>query len=163
MQHIHTENKILSPEQAHAQIETWKNLGNDVIFTNGCFDILHIGHVDYLQKAKNIGGKLIIAVNTDASVKRIKGSKRPIVDQTARMRVLASLEFVDCITWFDEDTPLDLITYLKPNVLVKGNDYSIETIVGADVVISNGGRVDTIPLVEGYSTSNIIDKIMESN
>lgn len=157
-----TENKILSIHQAFDLITTWKNEGESVIFTNGCFDILHLGHVDYLQKAKNIGGKLIIGVNSDDSVRRIKGAKRPIVNENSRMRILASLEFVDCVVMFNQDTPLDLISFLLPDVLVKGNDYSIDNIVGADVVMKNGGRVDTISLVEGQSTSSIIDKILES-
>ncbi|MEQ6121176.1 D-glycero-beta-D-manno-heptose 1-phosphate adenylyltransferase [Reichenbachiella sp. MALMAid0571] len=158
---MQTENKISTPQQALEKINVWKSEGVPIIFTNGCFDILHVGHVDYLQKAKNIGGKLVIGVNTDKSVRRIKGDNRPIVDENARMRVLASLEFVDCVTWFEEDTPLELISCLLPDVLVKGNDYSIDNIVGADIVMEHGGRVDTISLVEGYSTSNIVDKIIK--
>jgi len=158
---MQTENKITTPQEALEKITAWKKEGASIIFTNGCFDILHVGHVDYLQKAKNIGGKLIIGVNTDKSVRRIKGKNRPIVDENARMRVLASLEFVDCVTWFEEDTPLELISHLLPDVLIKGNDYTIDNIVGADIVMENGGRVDTISLVEGYSTSNIVDKIIK--
>ena len=158
---MQTENKISTPQEALEKITAWKKEGASIIFTNGCFDILHVGHVDYLQKAKNIGGKLIIGVNTDKSVRRIKGKNRPIVDENARMRVLASLEFVDCVTWFEEDTPLELISHLLPDVLIKGNDYTIDNIVGADIVMENGGRVDTISLVEGYSTSNIVDKIIK--
>lgn len=159
---MRTEDKILSKDQASELIKTWKDKGESIIFTNGCFDILHLGHVDYLQKAKNIGGKLIIGVNSDNSVRRIKGTSRPIVDENSRMRILASLEFVDCVVKFDQDTPLELISFLLPDVLVKGNDYSIDNIVGADIVMGNGGRVDTIALVEGQSTSGIIDKILES-
>ncbi|MEQ9285793.1 MAG: D-glycero-beta-D-manno-heptose 1-phosphate adenylyltransferase [Cyclobacteriaceae bacterium] len=158
---MQTEKKIAAPEQMLETIKNWKNDGFPIIFTNGCFDILHVGHVDYLQQAKNLGGKLVIGVNTDESVRRIKGQDRPIVDEQARMRVLASLEFVDGVTWFDDDTPLELISLLLPDVLIKGNDYSIDNIVGADVVMKNGGRVDTIPLVEGYSTSSIVDKIIK--
>lgn len=159
---MRTENKILSTDQTSELIKTWKGEGESIIFTNGCFDILHLGHVDYLQKAKNIGGKLIIGVNSDDSVRRIKGTSRPIVEENSRMRILASLEFVDCVILFDQDTPLELISLLLPDILVKGNDYSIDNIVGADVVLKNGGRVDTISLVEGQSTSGIIDKILES-
>jgi rfaE bifunctional protein nucleotidyltransferase chain/domain len=159
---LRTENKILSTDQTSELIKTWKGEGESIIFTNGCFDILHLGHVDYLQKAKNIGGKLIIGVNSDDSVRRIKGTSRPIVEENSRMRILASLEFVDCVILFDQDTPLELISLLLPDILVKGNDYSIDNIVGADVVLKNGGRVDTISLVEGQSTSGIIDKILES-
>lgn len=157
-----TENKISSTGQALGLIQTWKKEGEPITFTNGCFDILHLGHVDYLQKAKNIGGKLIVGVNSDDSVRRIKGALRPIVDENSRMRILASLEYVDCVIPFDQDTPLELISLLMPDVLVKGSDYSIENIVGADVVLKNGGRVETISLVEGQSTSGIIDKILES-
>jgi len=159
---LRTEDKILSTDQTSELIKTWKGEGESIIFTNGCFDILHLGHVDYLQKAKNIGGKLIIGVNSDDSVRRIKGTSRPIVDENSRMRILASLQFVDCVTLFDQDTPLELISILLPDILVKGNDYSIDNIVGADIVMKNGGRVDTISLVEGQSTSGIIDKILES-
>jgi len=159
---LRTEDKILSKDQASELIKTWKDKGESIIFTNGCFDILHLGHVDYLQKAKNIGGKLIIGVNSDNSVRRIKGTSRPIVDENSRMRILASLEFVDCVVKFDQDTPLELISFLNPDILVKGNDYSIDNIVGADIVMENGGRVDTIALVKGQSTSGIIDKILES-
>ena len=159
---MQTENKISSTNQALDLIRIWKEKRESIIFTNGCFDILHLGHVDYLQKAKNIGGKLIIGVNSDDSVRRIKGDLRPIVDQNARMRILASLQFVDCVTLFEEDTPFELIHLLLPDVLVKGNDYSIENIVGADIVLGNGGRVETIELVKGHSTSSIVDKIMES-
>lgn len=158
---MQTEKKIAPPGQMLKTINDWKKDGFPVIFTNGCFDILHVGHVDYLQQAKNLGGKLVIGVNTDESVKRIKGPDRPIVDEQARMRVLASLEFVDGVTWFDNNTPLELISLLLPDILIKGNDYSIDNIVGADVVMKNGGRVDTIPMVEGYSTSNIVDKIIK--
>jgi rfaE bifunctional protein nucleotidyltransferase chain/domain len=154
-----TETKIKSRAEAAETIAAWKKEGIPVVFTNGCFDILHIGHVDYLEKAKNLGGKLVVGVNTDASVKRLKGDERPVVDEKARMRVLAALEFVDCVTWFDEDTPLALISAILPDVLVKGNDYSVDNIVGAEVVMKNGGRVDTIPLVEGYSTTQIVEKI----
>ena len=159
---MRTEDKILSTDQTSELIKTWKDEGESIIFTNGCFDILHLGHVDYLQKAKNIGGKLIIGVNSDDSVRRLKGTSRPIVDENSRMRILASLEFVDCVILFDQDTPLELISLFLPDILVKGNDYSIGNIVGADVVMKNGGRVDTISLVEGQSTSGIIDKILES-
>jgi rfaE bifunctional protein nucleotidyltransferase chain/domain len=159
---LRTEDKILSTDQTSELIKKWKDNGESIIFTNGCFDILHLGHVDYLQKAKNIGGKLIIGVNSDDSVRRIKGISRPIVDENSRMRILASLEFVDCVTLFDQDTPLELINMLLPDILIKGNDYSIDNIVGADVVMKNGGRVDTISLVEGQSTSGIIDKILGS-
>lgn len=143
------------------KVEIWKFNNQDVVFTNGCFDILHLGHVDYLEKAAALGKKLIIGVNTDASVKTLnKGKERPINDEYARMRILAALGFVDAIILFSEPTPLELITALKPSILVKGNDYSVENIVGADVVLKNGGEVKTIELVEGYSTTKVINKIL---
>lgn len=158
-----TATKITDKSSAIAQIRQWKNQGNEVVFTNGCFDILHLGHVDYLEKASQLGQKLIIGVNTDASVKRLKGEQRPINPENARARILAALSFVDLVVLFDEDTPLNLISELIPDVLVKGNDYKISNIVGADVVMENGGEVKTIELVDGFSTTNIIDKIRINN
>lgn len=155
-----TSDKILTKEQASERLADWKKQGK-VVFTNGCFDIIHLGHVDYLEKARKLGQKLVVGLNTDASVQRLKGKTRPITDQTSRARVMASLEFVDAVILFDEDTPLELISYLKPDILVKGNDYTVENIVGADVVMKNGGTVETVPLVNGYSTSNVIEKIKQ--
>lgn len=131
----------------------------EVVFTNGCFDLLHLGHVDYLEKAANKADKLVVGLNTDDSVRNIKGSQRPITDETSRSRIIAALEFVNLVVFFDEDTPKKLIETLKPTILVKGSDYLAENIVGADFVIENGGRVETIDLVAGYSTSSIIEKI----
>jgi len=153
-----TSSKILNKEQLNEILPQWKKEGK-VVFTNGCFDILHLGHVDYLEKARNLGQKLIVGLNTDQSVQRLKGPARPICDESSRARVMASLEFVDAVILFDEETPLELISALKPDILVKGNDYTIENIVGADVVIKNGGSVETVPLVNGYSTTNVIEKI----
>lgn len=130
-----------------------------IVFTNGCFDIIHTGHVTYLEKARALGDLLIIGLNTDASVKRLKGPNRPINSQEDRAIVLNALKSVDYVTFFDEDTPLELIGELMPDVLVKGGDYKIEDIVGADLVMNNGGRVQTIPFVEGKSTTSIITKM----
>lgn len=151
--------KIYTKEQLKGVIEKWKTEGGDIVFTNGCFDILHIGHVDYLEKSKALGNRLIVGLNTDNSVKRLKGPTRPVTDEYARGRVMASLGFVDAVIFFDEDTPFDLIDYIKPDILVKGDDYTIEKIVGADIVLENGGEVKTVPLVKGYSTTDIISKI----
>jgi len=156
-------NKIKSLAQAKAQVEEWRNQGLKVVFTNGCFDILHLGHVDYLEKAAGLGNRLVIALNTDDSVSRFKGPERPIQDQNSRARILSSLQFVDMVVLFDEDTPLELISSLIPDVLVKGSDYLAENIVGAEVVKKNGGEVKTIDFVSGYSTSRIIEKIKKSN
>jgi D-glycero-beta-D-manno-heptose 1-phosphate adenylyltransferase len=153
-----TSEKILSKEDALPFINEWKKKGK-VVFTNGCFDILHLGHVDYLEKAKKLGSKLILGLNTDKSIQRLKGPDRPITDEYSRARVIAALEFVDAVILFEEETPYDLISYLKPDILVKGDDYAIENIVGADVVLENGGTVKTVSLVKGYSTSTIISKI----
>ncbi|TAF63778.1 MAG: D-glycero-beta-D-manno-heptose 1-phosphate adenylyltransferase [Cytophagales bacterium] len=157
-----TADKIQNLSSVQQQIQQWKTEGQKVVFTNGCFDILHIGHVDYLEKAKLVGDKLVVAINTDASVKRLKGQSRPINPEYARARLLAALSFVDAVVYFEEDTPLQVIEKLLPNVLVKGNDYQISNIVGADVVIANGGEVLTIALTEGFSTSKIIDKIQHN-
>lgn len=158
-----TANKINSLNEALEKVDVWRKEGNKMVFTNGCFDILHIGHVDYLEKAKALGDKLIVGLNTDESVSRIKGPERPIVDEYSRSRVMASLAFVDMVVLFNDSTPLELIKALKPDVLVKGNDYLAENIVGADFVISNGGKVETIALVSGYSTTNIVNKIKHLN
>jgi D-glycero-beta-D-manno-heptose 1-phosphate adenylyltransferase len=138
----------------------FKNL--TLVFTNGCFDIMHLGHVDYLSKAADLGNVLIVGLNSDESVRKIKGVSRPISDIHSRSLVLASLSFVTAVIIFEEETPLDLIKFIKPDILVKGKDYTIENIVGADDVIENGGKVVTIDLVEGYSTSLIEDKIKRS-
>ncbi|SFC14863.1 rfaE bifunctional protein, domain II [Flexibacter flexilis DSM 6793] len=152
-------NKIQSLDQAIAQVQDWKNQQQKIVFTNGCFDILHLGHVDYLEKARNLGDKLVLGLNTDASVSRLKGSLRPVVSEYARARVMASLAFVDLVVLFGEDTPLRLIEAIEPDILTKGNDYTIQNIVGADFVLARGGQVLTVPLVENYSTTNIINKI----
>ena len=135
--------------------------GNKVVFTNGCFDILHAGHVDYLVKAKEKGDILIVALNSDKSVKRIKGPNRPIINEYERAYLLVNLKPVDYVTFFDEDTPLEIIKDLIPDILVKGADWSIDKIVGRDVVEAGGGRVETIEFVNNQSTSKIIETIVE--
>jgi rfaE bifunctional protein nucleotidyltransferase chain/domain len=138
----------------------YKSRGMNVVFSNGCFDILHKGHVEYLAKARDCGDVLVIGLNTDGSVKRIKGPSRPVHDNDTRAIILAALQFVDHIVFFDENTPAKLIETLVPDVLVKGADYKIENIVGSSVVIANGGEVKTIALTEGHSTTNIINKLL---
>ncbi|HNP49047.1 MAG TPA: D-glycero-beta-D-manno-heptose 1-phosphate adenylyltransferase [Bacteroidia bacterium] len=130
-----------------------------IVFTNGCFDILHLGHIDYLSKAADLGDVLIVGVNTDASTSRLKGKHRPINSQDQRSMLLASLHFVDGVVLFDEDTPQELIKAVRPSILVKGSDYSPETIVGADFVKSYGGKVQTIDFLPGFSTSSIEERI----
>ena len=151
--------KIADWSNAKERVESWKNEGDKIVFTNGCFDLLHVGHVDYMEKARNLGDKLIVAVNSDNSIKRLKGVGRPITDINSRSKVLAALGFVDLVVVFDEDTPLELISELIPDILVKGNDYLAENVVGADIVIKNGGEVVTLELIKGYSTTSIIERI----
>ncbi len=145
------------------KVRSWQEDGQSVVFTNGCFDLLHVGHVDYLEKSRMLGDKLVVGVNADASVNRLKGPERPLNDENSRSRILASLMFVDAVVIFEEDTPLQLIETLKPNVLVKGSDYHLGNIVGANSVLENGGKVLTVELVEGYSTSGLVNKIKKSN
>ena len=154
-------NKIFSLELVKEILTAWKKAGEVIVFTNGCFDIIHLGHVDYLEKARNLGDKLVIGLNTDSSIKKLKGSGRPILDEHARSRILASFEFIDAVILFSEETPLNLIREVSPDILVKGNDYNPQNIVGADFVKSYGGKVITIELIPGYSTSGIIKKIKE--
>ncbi|MBS7563542.1 D-glycero-beta-D-manno-heptose 1-phosphate adenylyltransferase [Mucilaginibacter sp. Bleaf8] len=141
------------------QVDNWKQQGQKVVFTNGCFDLLHIGHITYMAKAAELGDKLIIGLNSDASVRRLKGPDRPVNNQNSRAMLLATLFFVDAVVVFEEDTPLNLISTLLPDILIKGGDYQIENIVGATEVMANGGEVKTIDFVEGYSSSAIIKKI----
>lgn len=141
------------------QVNVWRTKPVKIVFTNGCFDILHTGHVQYLEEAKSLGDKLIIGLNSDASVKRLKGAERPVNHQEDRANVLAALGFVDGIVIFDEDTPAKLIEALCPDILVKGGDWPVEKIVGSDFVLKNGGQVLSIPFREGHSTSGIIEKI----
>ncbi|MEN7550631.1 D-glycero-beta-D-manno-heptose 1-phosphate adenylyltransferase [Rapidithrix thailandica] len=150
--------KVYSLAALQEQVKIWKQNGQRVVFTNGCFDILHLGHVDYLEKTAAMGDKLIVGLNSDASVKRLKGESRPVNPEHARARVLAALGFVDAVVLFAEDTPFELISGLLPDVLVKGGDYTVETIVGADIVMQHGGEVKTVALVDGFSTTEIIRK-----
>jgi rfaE bifunctional protein nucleotidyltransferase chain/domain len=152
-------NKILDLKAAKNKVITWQAEGQKVVFTNGVFDLLHLGHITYLAKAADLGDKLIIGLNADSSVKRIKGDDRPVNDQNNRAALLAALFFVDAVTVFDEDTPQNLISMLLPDILVKGADYSVENIVGAKEVLANGGEVKTITFVDGYSSTAIINKI----
>ncbi len=156
----HIKSKVIADDLAvNRQVAVWKFLNKKIVFTNGCFDILHRGHVEYLAKAAELGEILVIGMNTDASVQKIKGPGRPVNSEHARADVLAAIGFVDAVIFFDEETPYELIKKVEPNVLVKGSDYEINDIVGHDIVESYGGRIITIPLVDGYSTTSIIDKI----
>lgn len=148
--------KILDNKTLEQRLDSWHKEGKKIVFSNGCFDILHRGHVEYLSKAADLGDILVIGLNTDASVKRLKGPSRPVNDEKARAVVLAALEFVDAIVFFEEGTPYNLIKFVMPDILVKGKDYKAEDIVGYDIVTGNGGKVETIELVDGFSTTNIL-------
>src|ERR1700744_5639261 len=154
-------NKIQDLPSLQTKLAGWKSEGKKVVFTNGVFDLLHIGHITYLAKAAGLGDKLIIGLNSDSSVKRIKGEGRPVNDQNSRSVLLAALFFVDALIVFNEDTPHQLITALLPDILVKGADYAIENIVGGKEVLANGGQVKTIDFVNGYSSTSIIQKIRD--
>ena len=155
-------NKILKLNVLAKKVLEFSLKGESIVFTNGCFDIIHTGHLHTLSEAKFKGSKLIVGINSDASVKRLKGEKRPIQNEKERALILASLSFVDYVVLFEEDTPLNLIKILKPNVLVKGGDYKLQEIVGADIVLNNGGKVEMIPFLEGNSTTNTIQKIIDN-
>ena len=133
-----------------------------VVFTNGCFDLVHQGHIDYLSKARDLGDVLVVGLNTDASVRRLKGPRRPINDEYSRALLLASMLFVDYVVLFGEDTPYELIKTLQPDILVKGSDYRPEDIVGYDIVMAKGGRVETLDFLPGFSTTAIEDKILKN-
>jgi len=153
--------KIKTIETISQTIEDLKSKGKRIVFTNGCFDILHVGHIRYLEKAKSLGDILVVGLNSDRSVRTIKGPDRPILPELERAEVLSGLWCVDFITLFNEPTPLELITSIKPNVLVKGGDWTKETTVGKEVVEGSGGEVIILPFVEGSSTTNIIETILK--
>lgn len=155
----HIRNKIVEPSFFNKHEEELHQ--KSIVFTNGCFDLLHVGHVTYLAQAKALGDVLVIGLNSDDSVRRLKGPNRPVNEQNARALVLAALESVDYVVFFDEDTPYNIITHVKPDILVKGGDYKIDNIVGGDFVRARGGQVLTIPFVDGFSTSNILEQIKE--
>lgn len=152
-------NKILDRNTLKNKLEALRKEGKKIAFTNGCFDILHVGHVRYLREAKKIGDILVLALNSDSSVRAIKGEERPLVCEEERAEVLAALEFIDFVTIFPELTPLELINYLKPDILIKGGDWPEDKVVGREEVKKWGGRVAIIPEVEGKSTTNIVEKI----
>jgi rfaE bifunctional protein nucleotidyltransferase chain/domain len=154
-------NKILSWATLKKEVEGQRAAGKRIAFTNGCFDILHVGHVRYLHEARKMGDILILGLNSDASVRAIKGEKRPLVPQDDRAEVIASLTAVDYVTLFDEATPLTLIEYLQPDLLIKGGDWKEEAVVGRDQVRSWGGKVVIIPMTEGASTTNIVERILQ--
>lgn len=154
------QSKIFDNAQLFAQVlNRWKQAGDVVVFTNGCFDLVHRGHIDSLTKASELGNRLIVGLNSDVSVKLLKGENRPLIDQQSRAILLASLLMVDAVVIFDEETPYKLIGNIQPDVLVKGSEYQIEEIAGFDIVLAKGGRIERIELTEGFSTSDLIQKI----
>ncbi len=156
------ESKIHDLPSLVTLVEYWKDAGMEIVCTNGCFDILHYGHLKYLSDARNLGDKLIVAINSSASVKRLKGDHRPIQDEMTRKFQMAALSFVDAVVFFEEDTPFELISAIIPDILVKGGDWSVENIVGAKIVLSHGGQVLNLPYIDGFSTSAIESKIKKS-
>jgi len=155
--------KIFTREDVNftRQLAYWQYKSRKIVFTNGCFDILHLGHIDYLAKASELGNVLIIGLNTDESVHKLKGGNRPLQDEASRAMILASLSFVDAVVFFGEETPYELIRAIRPDVLVKGADYKPEDIVGFDVVAGKGGEIVTVEFLEGYSTTAIEKKILK--
>ncbi|MBK7697706.1 MAG: D-glycero-beta-D-manno-heptose 1-phosphate adenylyltransferase [Saprospiraceae bacterium] len=147
---------------AVAQVKAWKDAGKKIVFTNGCFDLIHIGHVLYLEEAKSLGDILIVAANSDASVSKLKGPHRPIKDEYNRTHILAALASVDMVLVFDENDPYNIIKQIKPDVLVKGGDWTTEQIIGSDIVLSYGGQVQSLQFVPGYSTTALEQKIISN-
>jgi rfaE bifunctional protein nucleotidyltransferase chain/domain len=158
-----TEHKIITRQEAARWVRELQGRGLKVVFTNGCFDLLHPGHVAYLEEARSLGDALLVAVNTDASVRRLgKGDLRPVNPEADRARVLAALAAVDRVVFFGEDTPLELLTELQPDLLVKGGDYQVEEVVGRDLVLARGGQVRILPFRPGYSTSLLLKRLRET-
>ena len=152
-------NKIFDLELLMKKIEKWRSENKKIVFTNGCFDLIHLGHIEILARSSDFGDKLIIGVNSDLSIKKLKGENRPIIQQSSRIRQLSALEFVDAVVLFDEETPIKLIETIKPDVITKGGDYTAKNIVGNEVVSKKNGEVVIIPLTRGYSTTSILNKI----
>ena len=155
-------NKICSLEELEDKVNAWKQAGEEVVFTNGCFDIIHRGHIEVLAQTADLGDRLIIGLNSDSSIQKLKGKGRPIIDEQSRAILLASFSFVDAVVLFSEKTPINLISSLNPDVLAKGGDYEINTIVGHKVVQENGGQVILVPFIDGFSSTTIIEKIKNS-
>ena len=155
-------NKIHNLKDLKIQMERWKQAGNEVVFTNGCFDIIHKGHIEVLARSADLGDKLIVGLNSDQSIQKLKGEDRPIIDEESRAILLAALSFVDAIILFSEETPLKLINTLLPDILAKGGDYEIKTIVGHKIVQENGGKIKLVPFLDGFSSTTIINKIKNS-
>ena len=154
--------KIYSLLDLKVQSDKWKENGKKIVFTNGCFDLVHRGHIEVLANTADLGDKLIIGLNSDSSIKDLKGENRPIMDETSRAIFLASLQFVDAVVFFSEETPYKLIETLVPDILAKGGDYKLTEISGNEVVLENGGEVILVPFIDGFSSTNIVEKIKQS-
>jgi rfaE bifunctional protein nucleotidyltransferase chain/domain len=156
----HIQQKIHNQDSLPAVLEQWRANGDRIVFTNGCFDLLHFGHLHYLADARDLGERLIVGMNNGASVSRLKGPHRPINDELTRTHLMAALEVVDAVILFEEDTPYELIRLVQPDILVKGGDWTPDQIVGSDIVLARGGQVLSLPFITGYSTTNIEQKIL---
>ena len=154
--------KIYSLSDLKIQSDKWKENGEKIVFTNGCFDLVHRGHIEVLANTADLGDKLIIGLNSDSSIKDLKGENRPIMDEISRAIFLASLQFVDAVVFFSEETPYKLIETLVPDILAKGGDYKVTEIAGHEVVLENGGEVILVPFIDGFSSTNIVEKIKQS-
>jgi len=155
-------NKIIPRDEIAGLAAKWRESGDKIVFTNGCFDLIHRGHIEYLSRAADLSQRMIVGLNTDASVSRLKGKDRPVVDEESRAILMGAFEFVDAVVYFDDDTPYELIKEIQPDILVKGSDYKIEEIIGYDIVLARGGAVETINLVEGFSTTTLIERIKKT-
>ena len=151
--------KIFHIEDFTQILKEWKSDGNKIVFTNGCFDLIHLGHLEILARSADLGNKLIVGINSDKSIRRIKGKSRPIIEEDSRAKQLAAIEFIDAVILFNEDTPYDLISFINPDIITKGGDYKKNDIVGNQLINKEQGEVVIIPLTQGYSTTSILEKI----
>ena len=153
------QSKIYILDQLIDKVNNWKDQNKKIVFTNGCFDLIHLGHVEVLARSADLGDKLIVAINSDESITKIKGANRPIIEEESRVKQIAALDFVDAVVLFNQDTPINIISSITPNVITKGGDYKTSDIIGHEIIQENNGVVAIIPLTQGYSTTSILDKI----
>jgi D-glycero-beta-D-manno-heptose 1-phosphate adenylyltransferase len=153
------QSKIYTLDQLIDEVINWKDQNKKIVFTNGCFDLIHLGHVEVLARSSDLGDKLIVAINSDESIAKIKGTNRPIIEEESRVKQIAALDFVDAVILFQQDTPIKIISSITPNVITKGGDYKTSDVVGHEIIQGNNGEVAIIPLTQGYSTTSILDKI----
>ena len=153
------QSKIYTLDQLIDKVSNWKDQNKKIVFTNGCFDLIHLGHVEVLARSSDLGDKLIVAINSDESIIKIKGTNRPIIEEESRVKQIAALDFVDAVILFNQDTPINIISSITPNIITKGGDYKIINVIGHEIVQKNNGEVVIIPLTQGYSTTSILDKI----